>query len=55
MVIISALSADVPMLVMGVNHTAYTMNVNILSNLTCPSAPAPASQKHRYSGREETG
>jgi len=34
-VIISAPSADAPMFVMGVNHTAYTKDVNILSNASC--------------------
>jgi len=34
-VIISAPSADAPMFVMGVNHTKYTKDVNILSNASC--------------------
>merc|ERR1711920_312930 len=34
-VIISAPSADAPMFVMGVNHTAYTEDVNVLSNASC--------------------
>jgi len=34
-VIISAPSADAPMFVMGVNHTAYTKDINILSNASC--------------------
>jgi len=34
-VIISAPSADAPMFVMGVNHTAYTSDINILSNASC--------------------
>ena len=34
-VIISAPSADAPMFVMGVNHTAYTKDVNVLSNASC--------------------
>jgi len=34
-VIISAPSADAPMFVMGVNHTSYTKDVNILSNASC--------------------
>merc|ERR1711881_449521 len=34
-VIISAPSADAPMFVMGVNHTAYTADINILSNASC--------------------
>ena len=34
-VIISAPSADAPMFVMGVNHTTYTKDVNILSNASC--------------------
>ena len=34
-VIISAPSADAPMFVMGVNHTTYTSDVNVLSNASC--------------------
>jgi len=34
-VIISAPSADAPMFVMGVNHTSYTKDVNVLSNASC--------------------
>ena len=34
-VIISAPSADAPMFVMSVNHTAYTKDINILSNASC--------------------
>jgi len=34
-VIISAPSADAPMFVMGVNHKAYTKDINILSNASC--------------------
>jgi len=34
-VIISAPSADAPMFVMGVNHTTYTKDVNVLSNASC--------------------
>merc|ERR1719271_2405517 len=34
-VIISAPSADAPMFVMGVNHTAYTKDVDSLSNASC--------------------
>jgi len=34
-VIISAPSADAPMFVMGVNHTTYTKDINILSNASC--------------------
>jgi glyceraldehyde 3-phosphate dehydrogenase len=34
-VIISAPSADAPMFVMGVNHTEYTKDVNVLSNASC--------------------
>jgi len=34
-VIISAPSADAPMFVMGVNHTTYSKDVNILSNASC--------------------
>jgi len=34
-VIISAPSADAPMFVMGVNHTKYTADVNVLSNASC--------------------
>ena len=34
-VIISAPSADAPMFVMGVNHTEYTKDINILSNASC--------------------
>jgi len=34
-VIISAPSADAPMFVMGVNHTQYTKDINILSNASC--------------------
>merc|ERR1712087_958262 len=34
-VIISAPSADAPMFVMGVNHTAYTKDINVLSNASC--------------------
>merc|ERR1712054_277625 len=34
-VIISAPSADAPMFVMGVNHKAYTKDVNVLSNASC--------------------
>ena len=34
-VIISAPSADAPMFVMGVNHTKYTKDINILSNASC--------------------
>jgi len=34
-VIISAPSADAPMFVMGVNHMAYTKDINILSNASC--------------------
>merc|ERR1712032_1572449 len=32
---ISAPSADAPMFVMSVNHTAYTKDVNVLSNASC--------------------
>eukprot|EP00324_Dicrateria_rotunda_P007241 CAMPEP_0206159188 /NCGR_PEP_ID=MMETSP1474-20131121/5546_1 /ASSEMBLY_ACC=CAM_ASM_001110 /TAXON_ID=97495 /ORGANISM="Imantonia sp., Strain RCC918" /LENGTH=337 /DNA_ID=CAMNT_0053559721 /DNA_START=54 /DNA_END=1067 /DNA_ORIENTATION=+ len=34
-VIISAPSADAPMFVMGVNHTSYTKDINVLSNASC--------------------
>ena len=34
-VIISAPSADAPMFVMGVNHTAYTKDIHVLSNASC--------------------
>ncbi|KAJ1638732.1 glyceraldehyde-3-phosphate dehydrogenase [Pavlovales sp. CCMP2436] len=34
-VIISAPSADAPMFVMGVNHTEYTKDINVLSNASC--------------------
>ena len=34
-VIISAPSADAPMFVMGVNHTKYTKDINVLSNASC--------------------
>ncbi|XP_067658156.1 uncharacterized protein [Haliotis asinina] len=34
-VIISAPSADAPMFVMGVNHTQYTPDLNIVSNASC--------------------
>merc|ERR1712086_730054 len=34
-VIISAPSADAPMFVMGVNHTSYTADINVLSNASC--------------------
>jgi len=34
-VIISAPSADAPMFVMGVNHTKYTSDINVLSNASC--------------------
>jgi len=34
-VIISAPSADAPMFVMGVNHTSYTKEINVLSNASC--------------------
>jgi len=34
-VIISAPSADAPMFVMGVNHTQYTKDINVLSNASC--------------------
>jgi len=34
-VIISAPSADAPMYVMGVNHTTYTKDQNIISNASC--------------------
>merc|ERR1719191_135685 len=34
-VIISAPSADAPMFVMSVNHTAYTKDINVLSNASC--------------------
>lgn len=34
-VIISAPSADAPMFVMGVNHTTYKPDVNVLSNASC--------------------
>jgi len=34
-VIISAPSADAPMFVMGVNHTNYTKDINVLSNASC--------------------
>ena len=34
-VIISAPSADAPMFVMGVNHTTYTKDINVLSNASC--------------------
>ena len=34
-VIISAPSADAPMFVMGVNHTKYTADINVLSNASC--------------------
>ena len=34
-VIISAPSDDAPMFVMGVNHTLYTKDINILSNASC--------------------
>ena len=34
-VIISAPSADAPMFVMGVNHTKYTPDINVLSNASC--------------------
>nr|ABO26632.1 glyceraldehyde 3-phosphate dehydrogenase [Haliotis discus discus] len=34
-VIISAPSADAPMFVMGVNHTKYTPDLNVVSNASC--------------------
>jgi len=34
-VIISAPSADAPMFVMGVNHTEYKSDINVLSNASC--------------------
>ncbi len=34
-VIISAPSADAPMFVMGVNHSSYTKDMNIVSNASC--------------------
>merc|ERR1711997_1407188 len=34
-VIISAPSADAPMFVMGVNHTEYKTDINVLSNASC--------------------
>lgn len=34
-VVISAPSADAPMFVMGVNHTAYNKSINVLSNASC--------------------
>jgi len=34
-VIISAPSADAPMFVMGVNHTKYTKDIQVLSNASC--------------------
>ncbi|EAW14917.1 glyceraldehyde 3-phosphate dehydrogenase GpdA [Aspergillus clavatus NRRL 1] len=34
-VVISAPSADAPMFVMGVNHTSYTPDVDVLSNASC--------------------
>ncbi len=34
-VVISAPSADAPMFVMGVNHTAYTKDMTIVSNASC--------------------
>jgi glyceraldehyde 3-phosphate dehydrogenase len=34
-VIISAPSGDAPMFVMGVNHTAYTADMNVISNASC--------------------
>jgi len=34
-VIISAPSADAPMFVMGVNHTTYKTDINVLSNASC--------------------
>merc|ERR1712060_294290 len=34
-VIISAPSADAPMFVMGVNHTKYTSDIQVLSNASC--------------------
>jgi len=34
-VIIAAPSADAPMFVMGVNHTKYTKDINVLSNASC--------------------
>merc|ERR1712099_220602 len=34
-VIISAPSADAPMFVMGVNHTTYTKDIQVLSNASC--------------------
>jgi glyceraldehyde 3-phosphate dehydrogenase len=34
-VIISAPSADAPMFVMGVNHTSYTKDIQVLSNASC--------------------
>ena len=34
-VVISAPSADAPMFVMGVNHTKYTKDMNVVSNASC--------------------
>ncbi|HEX9062116.1 MAG TPA: glyceraldehyde 3-phosphate dehydrogenase NAD-binding domain-containing protein, partial [Clostridia bacterium] len=34
-VVISAPSADAPMFVMGVNHTKYTKDLNVISNASC--------------------